>query len=292
MSDSAMCRQAVLLTFLLTATLRADTAYDAAVALVRAKRLPEARTAFEKVVASEPTNAAAWHQLGMLWRARHDTNAYEQAVKCLSSAVQLEPNNASFLGDFGGTEIELADRTRSMSAALTGRDAMEKAETLAPDDLDVREGLFLYYLRAPFFVGGSTAKAQAELTEIRRRNPNRAISLAVLTKANEKDYVGAFALCDEALTKQPSDYTALYQYGRTASVSGQNLARGMTCLQQALTLEPPGPAAPSHSYVWDRIGDIQQRLGHPAEARDAYKTALKLDPANRLASSALEKLKP
>ena len=281
---------ALFLTALATTTVRADATFDAAMALVHAKRYPEARVALQQVVAAQPKNAAAWHQLGMVWRARHDTTAYEQAAQCLASAVALEPNNPIYLGDYGGTEMELADRTRSISAAITGRDAMQKAETLAPDDLDVREGLFLYYLRAPFFVGGSTAKADSELQEIRRRNPSRAISLAVLTKANDKDYAGAFALCDQELATHPDDYTALYQYGRTASVSGQKLERGLACLQKALTIEPPGPTAPAHTYVWGRIGDIQQKLGHPQEARDAYKTALKLDPNNRLASSALEKL--
>lgn len=282
--------RALFLLLLLTATARADTAFDAAMALVHEKRLPEARDALQKVVAAQPNNADAWHELGMVWKARRDTNAYEQAVKCLSTAVSLQPGNAIFLGDYGGTEMELADRTRSITAAITGRDAMQKAETLAPDDLDVREGLFLFYLRAPFIVGGSNAKAQAELAEIRRRNPSRAISLAVLTKANDKDYAGAFTLCEQELAKQPDDYTALYQYGRTASVSGQNLERGLACLQKALTLEPPGPTAPAHTYVWGRIGDIQGRLGHIDLARQAYKTALRLDPNNRLASSALEKL--
>lgn len=282
--------RALFLTFLVTTTVRADAAFDAAMALVHAKRLPEARAALQQIVTTQPKNAAAWHQLGMIWRARHDTTAYEQAADCLASAVALEPDNPTYLGDYGGTEMELADRTRSISAAITGRDAMQKAETLAPDDLDVREGLFLYYLRAPFFVGGSTAKAQAELQEIRRRNPSRAISLAVLTKANDKDYAGAFALCDQELAAHPDDYTALYQYGRTASVSGQNLERGLACLKKALTLDPPGPTAPAHTYVWGRIGDIQQKLGRTQDAREAYQTALKLDPNNRLASSALEKL--
>jgi tetratricopeptide (TPR) repeat protein len=262
-----------------------------ALELVRAKRYPEARPLLEKVVAAEPKNAAAWYQLGMVWRGRHDTAAYEEALKCLRTATDLEPTNERYLADFAGTSLDLANRTRSISMATNGRDAMEKAVALNPNDIDAREGLFQYYMRAPFFVGGSNTKAATQLEEIRRRDPNRAIALSVLSKADDKDFDGAFKLCDEELASHPTNYTALYQYGRTASLSGQNLPRGLECLQKALTIEPPNPASPTHSHVWFRIGDIQQKLGHVDEARAAYKSALEIDPSNRLAIAALEKLK-
>jgi tetratricopeptide (TPR) repeat protein len=274
------------------ALLRAETQeFMSAMELVRAKRYPEARPLLEKVVANEPKNAVAWYQLGMVWRGRHDTAAYEEAAKCLRTASELEPNNARYLADFGGTLLELANRNRSITAATTGRDAMEKAVTLNPADVDAREGLFQYYLRAPFFVGGSNSKATAQLDEIRRLAPDRAIALSVLSKADAKDYDGAFKLCEAELERHPSNYTALYQYGRTASLSGQNLPRGLECLQKALTIDPPNPASPTHSHIWFRVGDIQQKLGRFDEARAAYKSALEIDPANRLATAALERLK-
>ncbi len=269
----------------------AESAFEPAMALARAKRYPEARELLEKVVAAEPQNAVAWHELGQVWRARHDTEAYEKAVSCLARAVELAPENADYLADYGGTSLELAAKTRSLSAATKGREAMEKAVQLNPDNLDAREGLFQYYTQAPFFVGGSASKAAAQLEEIRRRDPDRGTALAVLTKANARDFAGAFALCDEALAHKPTNYSALYQYGRTASASGQNLERGLACLQKALTLEPPSPASPTHSHVWFRIGDLQLKLGHTAEARDAFTESLKIDPSNPQASAALAKLK-
>jgi tetratricopeptide (TPR) repeat protein len=281
-----------LIFFSSAALLRAESQeFLSAMELVHAKRYPEARPLLEKVVATEPKNAAAWYQLGMVWRGRHDTAAFEEAAKCLRTASELEPNNARYLADFGGTLLELANRNRSISAATGGRDAMEKAVALNPDDIDAREGLFQYYMRAPFFVGGSSSKAATQLDEIRRRNPDRAIALSVLSKADDKDFDGAFKLCEEELAKHPTNYTALYQYGRTASLSGQNLSRALECLQKALTIEPPNPASPTHSHVWFRVGDIQQKLGHFDVARAAYKAALQIDPTNRLANSALEKLK-
>ena len=269
----------------------AGTDWDAALTLVRAKHFAEARPLLEKITAAEPGNAAAWHELGTVWLARHDTMGCEQAVRCFKQASDLQPKNARFLGDYGGASLELASRSRSLSAATSGRDAMEHALQLDPANLDVREGLYQYYLRAPFFIGGSAKKAAAQLDEIRRRDPGRAVALAVLEHADRKDFDGAFSLCDAELVRDPDNYTVLYQYGRTAGISGKNLERGLACLKHALTLTPPSPAAPTYSHIWFRIGVIDQKLGQPAEARAAFRSSLEQDPENRAAKVALERLK-
>lgn len=279
-----------LFTLLATVPAAAAPSVADAVALVNAKRFPEAREMLERIVTAEPRNSAAWYQLGMILEKKSGEDSTQKAVDCLEKAVAIEPNNADYLAEYGGQMLELADRTRSLSAAFKGRDAMEKAVQLNPDDLDAREGLFQYYTQAPFFAGGSSGKAAAELEEIRRRDPARAMTLSVVMKANAKDFEAAFAICDSALKKNADDYAALYQYGRTASISGEHLARGIQYLRHALTIEPPGPASPTHSNAWYRIGAIYNRLGKPADARGAFETALQLDPTNRLAKTALDKL--
>lgn len=262
----------------------------AAIALFQGKRYPEAREKLEKIVAAEPKNAAACHYLGRTLIARNDNAAFEEGVKWLAQAATLEPHNPIYLGIFGGASLQLAGRTNSLSAATKGREAMEKALAINPDYLEAREGLFQFYERAPWPLG-SSAKAATQLAEIRKRDPDLATVLSVLSKTRAKDYSAAFKLCDEVLAKKPENYTALYHYGRSASISGQNLARGLACLQKCLALEPPTPASPTHSNVWQRIGSIQEQLKHPDEARAAYEAALKLDPSNRQASDALAKLK-
>ena len=289
MFHSHMPIRLLALALLFTALAHAQSALDEARTLVREKKYPAARAALERIVADEPTNAAAFHQLGLVIKLRGDTPAYEEAVKYLSRAVELEPNNATYLGDFGGTSLQLAGRTRSISAATKGRDAMEKAIALNPDFIEARVGLFHFYRRAPWPIG-SSAKAAAHLEAIRRRDPDQATVLSVLAKAAEKDYAAAFRLCDEVLARTPQNSTALYQYGRTATVSGQNLERGLACLRQCLELNPPGPSAPSHSNVWHRIGTLQEKLNRPDDARLAYESALKLDSGNRQAAEALARL--
>jgi tetratricopeptide (TPR) repeat protein len=264
--------------------------FDAAVSLFNARRYPEAREVFEKILTTDPKNAAAHHYLGRTIAARNNTPALEEAVVSLARAVELAPNNATYLGIFGGTSLQLAGRTNSISAATKGRDAMEKALTIDPDYLVAREGLFQFYQRAPWPLG-SSAKAARQLAEIRKRDPDLATILGVVSKTNAKEFDAAFKLCEDVLQKQPDNYTALYHFGRTASISGKQLDRGLACLQRCLSFEPPTPASPTHSHAWQRIGNIQEQLQRPAEARTAYEAALKLDPSNRQASDALARLK-
>lgn len=273
-----------------SAFLHGSPELDAALALFRGKKFPEARVALEKVAAAEPANAAACYYLGLTLSHRGDTTALDDAVPWLQKAVDLEPNNADYLADFGGISMQFAQKNSSLSAALKGRDAMEKSLAINPDNLDTREGLFRFYDGAPWPIG-SSSKAARQLEEIRKRQPDRATVLSVIGKANAKDFPAAFKLCEDALAKNPGDYVALYQYGRTASVSGQNVERGIACLQQCLALAPSSPASPTHSNVSFRLGTLHERLNHPAEARAAYESALKLDPANKQAADALAKLK-
>lgn len=284
---------AVLLGLAAPISLRADAASDlqGAVSLFEAHRFPEAADALKKIVAASPTNAPACHYLGRTLLARNDAAAQEEALKWLARAVELDPVNVPYLGIYGGAALQQANRARSITAATKGRDAMEKALKLDPAYLDAREALIQFYQRAPWPIG-SEAKANAHLADLRQRSPGRAIALEVSAKTNAKDFPGAFALCDSALAKDADNYTALYQYGRTAVISGQNLERGLACLQRCLTLTPPSAAAPAHSYVWHRIGNIQEKLARPAAARVAYQTAVQLDGSNRQAGEALARLKP
>jgi len=263
---------------------------QAAISLFNAKRYPEARPLLEKIVGADSKNAAAYHYLGRTIAARGDTAALEESLGWLAKAVELEPKNAIYLGIFGGTSLQVAARTNSLSAAKKGRDAMEKALAIDPDYVEAREGLFQFYERAPWPFG-SGAKAKVQLEEIRKRNPDLATILGVGSQTRAKNYAAAFKMCEDVLAKNPDNYTALYHYGRTASVSSQHLEQGLASLQKCLTFEPPTPASPTHSNVWQRIGTILEQLNRPADARVAYETALKLDASNQQASAALANLK-
>lgn len=263
---------------------------DVAIELFRARRYPEARQALEEIVAVHPRDARACYYLGRTLELRADANALAEAVVWLQRAVELEPNNPVYLGRYGGASLLLAERTSSPGAARRGREAMERAVELNPDDLDAREGLLLFYQRAPWPLS-SRSRAKLHLEAIRQRDPGRATVLEVLSRIRERDFAGAFRLCDQALARNAQDYNALYQLGATALASGEQLERGLQALQACTKLTPPTPASPSPSVVWQRIGNVQEKLHRPVEARAAYTEAVRIDAGNREAAAALAGLK-
>jgi len=262
---------------------------DEAIALFAASRYPAARAMLEAITAAEPRNAAACYYLGRTLELRADESSLREAVDWLGRAAVLEPRNATYLARFGGASLLLAERNSSLVAAIRGRDALLRALELEPGDLDAREGLMHFYLRAPWPLG-SRARAEAQLAAIRARDPARATSLSVGFKVDAGDFAGAFELCEAVLAQAPLDYTANFHYGRTAALSGLNLERGRAALQQCLRLTPPGPASPAPAAVWLQLGAIDEKRGQKDRARAAYEASLRLEPGNRQAAAALAKL--
>lgn len=280
-----------LLVFILLAGVAgAAETLESAIALYREKRFPEARVALEAVLAATPDNAVACHFLGLTLLRRADDKALDDAVPWLDKAVRLAPDNAEYLADLGGTLLLLAAKNTSYAAATRGRDAMEKSLRIEPRNVEARAGLMQFYQRAPWPLG-SKAKAAAQLEEIRKLDPTRALVLSVALKAAAKDYDGAFRICEELLAREPDNFGANYQLGRTAAESGRNLERGLACLERCLNLPPGGPSNAQPTDVWNRIGDIQRQRGRIEESRAAYTAALRLNPGNRVAAESLAKLK-
>jgi tetratricopeptide (TPR) repeat protein len=276
------------LAFAATAAVLTAAPLDDAVELYKVKKYPEAREALQKLTAAEPTNAAAAYYYGMTLRRRGDNSALEDAVPWLAKAIELEPNNATYLADFGGSSMQLAGKKTSLSAATRGRDAMIRAIELAPDNLDAREGLMQFYAQAPWPLS-SISKALAQADEIAKRDTTRGLAAFITVKTAEKKYTEAIARCEEVLIKTPDNYLALYQIGRLASICGEQLDRGLITLRRCLELTPPANL-PGHSGAHYRIGLIMEKKGDKPAARAAYEAALKLDPTLKLAADALAKL--
>jgi cytochrome c-type biogenesis protein CcmH/NrfG len=125
--------------------------------------------------AGPPEESARCHAMGMRLRRPGDATALEAALPWLEKAAKLAPSNSDYLGDYGGTCLELADKKRSYFLAVKGRDLLEKTTQMNPDDLDARNGLMEFYARAPWPLGDSD-KAAAEAQEIARRSPALAVS--------------------------------------------------------------------------------------------------------------------
>jgi tetratricopeptide (TPR) repeat protein len=278
------------LSVLATTAAAADpAALKSAVDLFNARQTAEAQKAFEGLATADPKNAEAQFYLGRLALARDD---HEKAITHLEKAVALAPADARYhhrLGDAYGRSAQKASMFAQMGLAKKCKAAYEKAVELDPKNLDARFSLMGFYQAAPGIVGGGIDKALAQAQEIKKLDPARGrIALAGVYIADKK-YDLAFAEFDAVLQEKPDDYAALFQVGRTAALSGQQLDRGLASLRRCLAMTPP-EGQPGHAAAHWRIGNLLEKQGDKPAARAAYEAALKIDPKFPQAIESLKKL--
>jgi tetratricopeptide (TPR) repeat protein len=270
------------------------------------------------------SDASAAYYLGRIEMQDDDA---DKAAEWFERAVKMNPKSAVYydwLGRAYAIQARSANMFRAASLARKTKNALETALALDPDNLDVRDDLIIYYTRAPGFLGGSREKAREMALEIKKRNAYRGSIAAanlcagekdiacaereltgMLTRypdsaavyaslaifyANQKQFDKAFAVLDERLRTKPNELTTLYQVGRTASLSGQNLDRGEQALKTYLANPTPERGtAPAHVHY--RLGIIYEKKGATDLAREEYRAALQLNPRHQDAQKALAALK-
>jgi tetratricopeptide (TPR) repeat protein len=305
---------------LLPAPLRAQSV-EQGIQLFEARKYPDARAV---LLPHAERDARAAYYLGRIEMGSDDAG---KAAEWFERAVKLNPKSAVYhdwLGRAYGTQARGASIFRLPGLARKTKSAFETALALDPDNLDVRDDLVAYYTQAPGFVGGSKEKAREMLLEIKKRNAYRgslaAASLCVGEKdiacaereltgmvttypdsaavyaslaafySNQKQFDKAFTVLDERLRTKPTEVTTLYQVGRTASLSGQNLDRGEQALKTLLA-SPTPERGPSPASIHYRLGTIYEKKGATDLAREEYRAVLKLNPRHQDAQKALAGLK-
>lgn len=276
---------------LTTPVLAADRTPEqqAAVELFNQRRNPEAKAAFEKIAAANPSDADAQRHLGLLALRADDPKT---AVQHLERAVALAPGSSQYqtdLGDAYGRTAQKASIFTKMSWAGKCRTAYEKAVSLDPSNLDARQSLMTYYKEAPGIAGGSKEKAYAQAEEMLRLDSARGRAAKASLLVDDKKYSEAFALYEQSLAGGARDYASLFAIGRLAAITGERVDRGIETLRQALTLQPP-PNTPGHPAAHWRLGNLLEKKGDKAAARTEYQASLKLDPKFEPAQKSLAAL--
>jgi tetratricopeptide (TPR) repeat protein len=304
---------------LLPLALRAQSV-EQGIQLFEAKKYVEAR---EVLLLHGQGDASAAFYLG---RIEMENGDGAQAVEWFERAVTKNPKSAVYydwLGRAYGTQAQNVSLFKAPFVARKAKDALETALALDPDNLDVRDDLVRYYAGAPGFVGGSKEKAGAMVVEIKKRNAYRGSLAAANLCAGQKDiscaereltemvtsypdsaavyaslavlyttlkqFDKAFVVLDKRLRAKPNEQTTLYQVGRTASLSGQNLDRGEQALKTYLA-NPAPERGPAPAHVHYRLGTIYEKKGEKDLAREEYRVALQLNPKHKEAQKALAEL--
>ncbi len=292
--------------------------------LLRSLILSVALAAFSAAAVADETEGAFGQARELVRRGQ-----FPAAIALLEKCVAAQPGSSSYhhwLGRAIGLQAAQSGMTAGLASVGKIKGYLEKAIALDPANVEARQDLVILYRAVPGFLGGSATKADEQLAEIRRRDPSLAsqiegdllagekkpaeaeaayyksaqanrsrpmphVRLALLHQ-RAKDWDKAFLALDRALKIDGKFPAALYQVGRTAAFSGQQLERGEAALRLYLTMPVRGDLEnPPLSGAHFRLGNILEKKRNPMGARAEYETALQLDPKNKEARAALEQLK-
>jgi Tfp pilus assembly protein PilF len=255
---------------------------------------------------------------------RGDSDA---AIEILEKAVAQSPKSAEahyWLASAYGAKVQAGGMFAAAQYASNIKEEFEKAVALDPKYVDARYGLVQVYAGAPALMGGSYEKASEQAKEIKAIDPvvghrayafiysqqskldlaNKEYVDAIREQPNsgkahsffgqylvnvEKNYTAAFAEFETALKVDPKYMAALYHLGRAASLANANLARGEEALKRYVAYTPKEnepTLASGHTF----LGAVYEKEGKKAEAKQAYETALKLNPTLKTPAEGLKRV--
>jgi len=163
-----------------------EMALEKAITIYRAGDYTESRILLEKLVKTEPGNAAVCYYLGLSVQRAGGKDNLVQASAWLDKAVALDPKNQPYLVDAAGITLERAEAQKSISMAKQGRDLMIQAMKMDPNDVNAREGLMKFYAQAPWPLG-DVENAESMAKAIATLDPKRGVlAYVVLGEIFEK----------------------------------------------------------------------------------------------------------
>jgi tetratricopeptide (TPR) repeat protein len=314
----------VLAVFALSSTASAQS-LDRARELFETARYAEAKTELLALQKADDRNPAVAYYLGRIATIQNES---DDAIKYFERAVKIEEGNALYHLWLGNAIREVTPRSSKIRMPFNARrmkKEWERAVALDPNLIDARYGLVQFYGYAPGVMGGDITKAREQVAEIAKRNAMRgAIARGILadieknSAAEEAAYrdaiaaapdsaagyfalggmyaragkaTEAFATLDQYAKRRPDDRHALYEVGRFAGTTGQQLDRGEAALKQYLAT-PPADVDVAHTagaHYW--LGQVAEKRGLKDAARDHYRVALKINPNSQLSERALRALK-
>ena len=258
-----------------------------------------------------------------------ENNENEQAVQMLEELVEEDENSVECHKLLATTYMKLSQNPengmlKAMKYFKKCKKSFHRAIELDPDDIEARKFLAESYYYPPKIAGGSKKKALEQLEEIKIRNPQKGKKISIEFLMFDEDYEQAIQKCNEYIEQYSTDLTiyhdlgmiyqqkedfqkafetfetviaadstalnSLYQIGRTAVFSGENLERGVECMKRYLQNEP-GEDNPSLDAARWRLGMIYEKQGKLDLAKAEYEEAIKLNPNEKNYKRALKKLK-
>jgi len=259
-------------------------------------------------------------------KSEYYSGNYDEAADRLKSAIELDGTNSDYYLWLGKVYLAKLDESSFFEKGiLSGKvmDNYQKAIKINPANIEARIHLANYYIYAPSIAGGSTKKAKEQAEEINKYAPEQALMLYANIYSQEGEYNLAIEEYKKYVALHPEDvdayyqfgmfyqalerfddatemfemaikiddkaYGSLYQIGRTAIFSGENIDRGINCLQEYIEVNPGSPNPGLDSAHW-RLGMLYEKKGKMKLARKEYSIAADLNPDEIKYKEALEKI--
>jgi tetratricopeptide (TPR) repeat protein len=293
---------------------------DRGVQLFEDGRYDEAGAYYDSVLTATPADAEAAVYLGRIALRQDD---YNQAIEWMETALELAPDSSNV--HYWAARAYVVKVQAEQAIALVGKvqTHLQTAVELDPANVEARMFLAGFYLNAPPIAGGSVKKAKEQagiivtydpfrghlfMADVHKKekdfdaaasdyaaastvdpeSPDPYYQLGMMYQANEQ-YDAAFKALERAVVVDSTATYALYQIGRTGVFSGENLDRAIECLRLYIQSDP-GPGQPTQANAHWRLGLIYEKQGDIEAAKKEYEAALELNPDDKNAKEALEKL--
>lgn len=300
------------------------SAFDAAFEAYERKDYARAAQLFHQLARDPRSAAAANHYLG--WIAFHTGNVVG-SITYFEKSVAVEPKNSAYITALArayGAAARSAGGIKRITWGRKAKSSLDEAVRLDPANTGARWGLMEVYLHAPAIFGGSVEKAKKEARQIRKYDPllghrasGRIHAVQKRRDLEEREYLmahrnypeardpyfwlghlyqqlqhypKAFAIFEKRAQRVAADRAAFYEIGRTAAYSGERLARGLEALSEFERLPRFAPDEPSVAMVHLRRGQILARQGKRDAALLQLREAVRLDPRNEEAATALKNI--
>jgi tetratricopeptide (TPR) repeat protein len=248
---------------------------------------------------------------------------WDDAIRELQETVRIDPSNGAYHLWLGRAYGEKASHVFFLSSADWARKAVQEFETavkLSPHNMESRFDLLEFYLEAPGFLGGGKHKASAEAKEIAAMDPMQGYRARAIIYQQAKKWAEGREQLAQATAEFPNDavaftnladflferldYAGAESSARKAleldrgnikaqfilSAAAVGLLRDLPAAQKSLselTTRPLADSDPGFEDVYYWLGRAYQEDGKPAEARQAFQTALKFNPEHKRAKAAL-----
>jgi tetratricopeptide (TPR) repeat protein len=253
--------------------------YSAARVLYEGRHYAEAREIFRRLSTDQPESVEVSFYLGRLALWFDEETA---ACSYLEKAARGAPSEAHIqnaLGDAFGLMAQKAGWLAKLGWAQKCLAAYERAVELDPLKPAYRWSLLGFYCVAPRIAGGGRDKAALQAEAIRRLDPMGGRIAFATVCLSESRPAAAFSQFDDLLQENADHFLALYQVGRCAALSGEQLERGRVALQRCLQLTPPsGEGMPTWASAHHRLGNILEKMGDRTGAAEHYVAARKVHP--------------